>query len=295
MVLDSFAAKFMVYCGACILIAALYPIRSLHRRLPQGRVRLSWATLLGLTVFFVAGYLAYAIVFLENKTGPVEIIVPSIFFSGSIFVLLSSILSLRTAIDIRRVTMLERENVTDALTGIFNRRYLDRRLHEEFARAQRYQQPLSILLIDLDNFKTINDTYGHLAGDFALISLTQLILNSIRAADVIARYGGDEFMVIATNTSGPEAFQLAERIRTSAEGHRFDMVDQTKSRHSVPVTTSIGVSCYCDRFETLQSFVDCVDQMMYQAKAEGRNRTALWEDCLFGKNDIEPVAVRYLS
>jgi diguanylate cyclase (GGDEF)-like protein len=272
------AANIFVYLGACILIAALIPIRNLIQRLPPGKVRISWVLLMALTLFFVAGYIAYGILFLGANLGNTDLIVPSIFFSGSLFVYLSSILSLRTAIDVRRVTILEQESVTDPLTGIFNRKYLDRRLHEEFARAERFQQPLSILFIDLDNFKVINDEYGHLSGDSALVSFTKMTLNAIRAGDVIARYGGDEFMVVATNTGGPEAFEMAERIRKIAESQALEMVDEYKKHLSVRVTISIGVSRYSEKFKSVEAFVESADQMMYQAKKKGRNRTVLLEN-----------------
>ena len=270
-------AELCVILGACVLITALVPIRNLIRRLPPGKVRLSWILLIVLTLFFVVGYTAYGIVFLGNQ-GNADLIVPSIFLSGSIFVLLSSILSLRTAIDIRRVTMLEQENVTEPLTGIYNRRYLDRRVHEEFARAERYHQPLSIILIGLDNFAAVNEEYGHTAADSALVSFTRMMESVIRPVDVIARYAGVEFMLVATNTTGPEAYELAEKIRKTADTHALEMVDEFKKHLSIRMTTSIGVVCYAKRFESVQAFVECAGLMMDRAKREGHNRTVLVEE-----------------
>jgi diguanylate cyclase (GGDEF)-like protein len=118
-------------------------------------------------------------------------------------------------------------------------------------------------------------------------------MNAIRAADVIARYGGDEFMVIATNTSGPQAYELAERLRKTAESHVLEIVDEGKRHFTVRMTISIGVSCYCEKFENVQAFVGSADQMMYRAKKEGRNRTVLWEDCFQTKKDIQPKEISY--
>ncbi len=264
-------ARIFVILGAGIIISALFPIRRLIERLPPGRVRLSWYLLFVLSMFFVVGYIAYGFAFLANNRVNVDLIVPSIFFSGSIFVLLLSMLSLQTVIDVLKVTMLEQENVTDSLTGIYNRRYMDRRLYEEFARAERYQQPLSILLIDLDNFKAVNDAYGHQAGDQALISFTRMMMDTIRGADITARYDGDAFMVIATNTTPPDAYQLAERIRKRAESDVLEMVDEAKKHYTVRVTVSIGVSSYYEKFDSVQAFVASADQVMYQAKNNGRN------------------------
>jgi diguanylate cyclase (GGDEF)-like protein len=287
------AARMLVLGGACVLIAAVIPIMKLYRCLRPGKVRVLWLMLLALTVFFVLGYAAYGIIFLRDSGQSLDLIVPSIFFSGSIFVLLSSFLSLRTAIDVRKIIDLEHESVTDPLTGIFNRRYLERRLQEEFSRAKRFQLPLSILLVDLDNFKRVNDTYGHLAGDSALVSFTQLISQAIRPTDVVARWGGDEFMIVATNTPDRDAYQLAELIRASAESNVLEMVGSDKRIFTVQVSVSIGVSCYCDRFESLAEFVESVDQMMYSAKREGRNRTVVWEDCLIFLKDPPAKEIQY--
>jgi diguanylate cyclase (GGDEF)-like protein len=271
-------ARICVFLGACILITALAPIRNLIRRLPPGKVRLSWILLIVLTLFFVAGYAVYGFVFLGSNQTHADLIVPVIFLSGSLFVVLSSILSLRTAIDIRRISMLEQENVTDPLTGIFNRRYLDRRVHEEFTRAERYRQPLSIILIGLDNFTAVNEEYGHVAADSALVSFTRMVEGVIRPVEVIARYAGVEFMVVATNTTGPEAYELAEKIRKTADMHALEMVDEFKKQLSIRMTTSIGVVGYAKRFETVQAFVDCAGLMMDRAKREGHNRTVLVEE-----------------
>jgi diguanylate cyclase (GGDEF)-like protein len=287
------AARLLVFGGTCILISALFPITRLYKCLLPGKVRLLWLILLILTISFIGGFAAYGILFLKDKGQSFDLIVPSILFFGSIFVLLSSILSLRTALDSRILAVLERENVTDALTGIFNRRYLERRLQEEFSRAQRYHLPLSILLVDLDNFKVVNDTYGHLAGDNTLVSFTQMVTQAIRATDVVARWGGDEFLIVATNTSDSDAYQLAERIRRSAESNVFDMTGGDKRAYNVQVSVSIGVSCYCEKFECVEEFVESVDQMMYAAKREGRNRTVVWEDCQIFLKDPTLEEIQY--
>ena len=271
-------ARLCVFLGACVLITALVPIRNLIRCFPSGKIRLSWILLIVLTLFFVAGYAVYGIVFLGNWQGNVDLIVPVIFLSVSIFVLLSSILSLNTAMDIRRVTMLEQENVIDPLTGIFNRRYLDRHVHEEFVRAERYRQPLSIILIGLDNFIAVNEEYGHIAADSALVSFTRMMESVIRPVDVIGRYAGVEFMVVATNTTGPEAYELAEKIRKTADTQVLDMVDEFKKHLSIRMTTSIGVAGYEKRFENVQAFVECAGLMMDRARREGHNRTVLVEE-----------------
>ena len=126
---EHWIVRILVYGGAGILIAALFPIRDLLRHLAPGKVRLSWYLLMVFTLVFVAGYVAYGLVFIESGSAALDLIVPAIFFLGAVFVLLSSFLSLRTAIEVRRVTMREQGSVTDELTGIYNHSYLERRLY----------------------------------------------------------------------------------------------------------------------------------------------------------------------
>jgi diguanylate cyclase (GGDEF)-like protein len=261
-------------------MVSLIPTRRLLLRLPPGRVQRSWFLLMGLTVLFVIGYAVYGVFFLRRVEQGIDLIVPVIFFSGAIFVLLASTLSLQTVVDVRRVTMLEQESVTDPLTGIFNRRYMDRRLQEEFARAKDYNMPFSILLLDVDHFKELNDFYGHQGGDQILVSLTRLILNSTRANDVVARYGGDEFMVIASNTHASNASQLSERIRQAIQSRQFEVTGESFEHVTVHLTISVGVSSYYEGVESIQSLIQCADQAMYQAKREGRNRTVVNQKCV---------------
>jgi diguanylate cyclase (GGDEF)-like protein len=164
--------------------------------------------------------------------------------------------------------------LTDPLTGLHNRRYLDRRLNEELSRASRYNQPLSCLFIDADHFKQINDNHGHQAGDQALRELADRIRSQLRASDVATRYGGEEFALLLPQTAISEALLLAERIRLEVAGSPIEL-DGGKQLN---LTVSIGVS------ETLsmvgksnhenlgQHLLASADQALYLAKARGRNR-----------------------
>ncbi len=164
--------------------------------------------------------------------------------------------------------------LTDPLTGLHNRRYLDRRLNEEFSRASRYNQPLSCLFIDADHFKLINDTHGHQAGDQALRELADRIRSQLRASDVATRYGGEEFALLLPQTAINEALLLAERIRLEVAGTPIEL-DGDKQLN---LTVSIGVS------ETLpmvgksnhenlgKHLLASADKALYLAKARGRNR-----------------------
>lgn len=197
----SLLAQGLVFAGVLILIGSLVPVRRLIGRLPSGTVRNRWYAMATLIVLFIAGYLGYVAAFWKSQSNALDLIVPSVFFFGAGFVLLSAKLSLHTAMDVMRISLLERESVTDSLTGLFNRRHLDRSLIEEVARSQRYGLPLSISSLDIDHFKRINDRYGHEAGDQVLISLGEVGTRELRESDILARYGGEEFLVVLPHTA----------------------------------------------------------------------------------------------
>jgi diguanylate cyclase (GGDEF)-like protein len=151
---------------------------------------------------------------------------------------------------------------TDSLTGLLNRRALTERLHDEVARATRYGKPLSILLLDLDGLKRFNDREGHHAGDEALQALARSLRAGSRAADEAARWGGDEFMVLAPETRKAEALDLAERIRAAVE-----------SNSSTGVTASIGVATLeAGQPASAEALEAAADAAVYEAKRRGGNR-----------------------
>ena len=158
---------------------------------------------------------------------------------------------------------------SDALTGLYNRRHLHCCLPQEIERASRYGRPLSLLLIDCDHFKRINDTWGHLAGDRVLQSLGSLIRASLRASDRAYRYGGEEFVILLPETSGSDALSLADRLRGSFAGMALFPDDQ-----AARFTLSVGVAEYRPG-ESEQNFVNRADKAMYEAKRLGRNRVAM--------------------
>jgi diguanylate cyclase (GGDEF)-like protein len=221
---------------------------------------------------FIAGYIGYAIAFSSVHKSGYDLIVPAVFFLGAIFVWLSISFALLTVLDLRRVELLEHETVIDPLIGIYNRRYLDRRLKEEVSRSQRYSTRLSVLMLDIDHFKRINDTYGHKAGDLVLHHVGRLVLSTLRAADIATRYGGEELLVVAPNTSITEAITLAERIRQYIETHPLMLETENRKRQEVGVTVSIGVAEITQETANGDALICNADEALYRAKQKGRNR-----------------------
>jgi len=161
----------------------------------------------------------------------------------------------------------EELTVIDELTGAFNYRYFKQKLDEEFKRAKRYHQPLSLMMIDIDWFKKCNDTYGHRFGNLVLKELVRISCKYIRDVDQICRYGGEEFVVFLPQTLKEDARQIAERIRVSFGQHLIEM-EKTKSR----ATISIGVATFPEDAEEPEDLIEKVDQALYQAKGHGKNQ-----------------------
>jgi diguanylate cyclase (GGDEF)-like protein len=159
----------------------------------------------------------------------------------------------------------------DGLTRAFNKKYFLDRLETEIAYAKRHRTPLSLIMFDADLFKRVNDTYGHLAGDYVLVRLSKLSMGTVRAEDVFARYGGEEFGVICRGVPLDSAGILAERLRVLVETTTFD-----HEGHRLPITISLGVAAYPDTpIETAPQLIAAADEALYEAKRTGRNRVLL--------------------
>ena len=155
----------------------------------------------------------------------------------------------------------------DSLTGLLNRKMFEQKVSHEIARAVRYNHPLSILMLDIDHFKQVNDTYGHSAGDAVLKSFARILQQAVRETDSIARYGGEEFVIILPETSTTVAMELAERMRLRVAEHPV-MVDENTQLN---ITVSIGIANFPEHAQNRSTLVDAADQAMYNAKEAGRN------------------------
>lgn len=171
-----------------------------------------------------------------------------------------------------RMKILEEESITDFKTELFNDRYIMRRLHEEFDRSTRHRLALSIIMLDLDEFKRVNDTLGHHFGDFVLLSFSRKLKSLIRKIDIPGRLGGDEFITILPNTGLDEAVRIADRIRSIVNGYKFE-----RDGISTDMTVSIGINSYAgDDAITCEEFLKGVDQGLIEAKKRGKNRIFLF-------------------
>ncbi len=174
---------------------------------------------------------------------------------------------------------LERLSVTDGLTGLYNHLHFGKRLGEEFARSQRYSDPLSLIMLDLDHFKRVNDEHGHPFGDRVLRGTAELMTTSFRGSDICARYGGEEFAVILPNTLVQGAQVVAERFLEKVREKTYPIEGGNPAGGNpveVRVTASAGIASFPSRdVNSPESLVKLADEALYRAKGEGRDRTCL--------------------
>ena len=159
----------------------------------------------------------------------------------------------------------------DDLTGLFNRRHFFEQLEQELQRARRYRRVFALLLLDLDDFKGYNDTHGHLQGDTALQAVARLLLASTRRADIVARFGGEEFVILLPEITAAGAAVVAEKIRTAVAGYPFPGAGG-QGRH--PLTVTVGLAAYPTHAADGLELVDCADRAMYLGKQQGGNRVS---------------------
>lgn len=167
----------------------------------------------------------------------------------------------------------------DDLTGLYNQRYLRQALDNEIQRSSRFGTSIALMFLDLDGFKSINDTYGHLVGSALLKGAAHVLRSITRDTDILLRFGGDEFVVILPNTKSNGAALMAERIRKAIYEKSFDVREETgvKEAFNLKVTASIGYACYPENAKDAQEFIHLADSAMYEAKRLGKNRVVFLE------------------
>jgi diguanylate cyclase (GGDEF)-like protein len=163
--------------------------------------------------------------------------------------------------------------VTDDLTKLFNFRYLDQTLDIELRRGQRYGANVSLIFLDMDYFKQVNDRYGHLMGSRVLIEVAQILIQNLRDVDIIARYGGDEFVVVLPETPLDVTYRIAQRLRVSLREHTFLEAEG----HPIKLTASYGIASYPTHARNKKDLIRLADQAMYRAKNSGRDQICLAE------------------
>ncbi len=219
-----------------------------------------------------------SIIFLTAKTEPEDIVkgfeagavdyVVKPFNSIELLARVKTHLELKISKDLLKIKneQLRELAITDSMTGLYNHRYIIDSLSERITEAKRYRQLLSVAMLDIDYFKKVNDNYGHFFGDFVLVRISTIIEESIRKTDIAGRYGGEEYLIIFTNTDKKSALNTLERIRKSIEKEKWDKKD-------LVITISGGLSELKD--EDYSKLIIKTDNLLYKAKKNGRNRNEI--------------------
>jgi len=262
----------LIFAGILFLFLSLVPIRKLILELQDDELKQRWKILSTLILFFIVCYIlfAYNLWIIKDIAHALSIVVSFMLLCGGIFCYLVGKLALRTMHDIQRLSMFQEESITDALMGIKNRRYFDQKILEEVALSLRYKLPLSLILLDIDHFKKINDTYGHMVGDEVLRNIASLIGEAVRDTDIVARYGGEEIAIITPSCGKQEAELLAQRLRAIIEKTTMALVGATQE--VIQVTVSMGVSAMNHIITDKDALIEETDDALYLAKKLGRNR-----------------------
>ncbi|MGC5774532.1 GGDEF domain-containing protein [Paenibacillus pabuli] len=220
--------------------------------------------LLGMTLIFVILMLNTSSMNSLMKIYPVQM---TISFVGGIFIYFIAEFINKSN---EMLFLLERRASTDHLTNLSNRRQFEKSLELELERAREYKQKLSLLVIDIDRFKKVNDTFGHTSGDAVLKQLGQLLIEHARSADIVSRNGGEEFAILLLDCGHHQAMAIAESIRQAVEKYHFALPDG----HTIRLTISIGVAVFPDHCDDRDDndFFEQADRALYEAKNTGRNR-----------------------
>lgn len=267
----------LVGAGLLILAAGVRPARKLISELPDGPMRTQWRRLVAMTIILMIGFVAYAALHWNTHRSLSDLIGPLLFLGSACVISLVARLSQVTVSNVRRMSTLDRANVTDALSGLDSRNYLDRRMREEMTRAERHGLAVSVMLFDIDKFASVNSTYGHAVGDQVLTEIGRILSAGVRESDVLVRYGGEEMAVVATHTPPAAALAVAERLRRDVEvGARKALREAQGARRSI--TVSIGVAGREAGAKLDGDLFALAEKGLKRAKSEGRNRVVLGSD-----------------
>jgi diguanylate cyclase (GGDEF)-like protein len=211
----------------------------------------------------------------SRVTGIVSVARPGKPFSDSEMELFNYLAG-QAAVSVENVGLhetVERQAVTDELTGLSNRRRFQETLLSEVARSQRFEQGLGLVMLDIDDFKAVNDTYGHQQGDLVLREVARVLKESSRAIDLPARYGGEELAVVLPGTDLEGAYDLAERVREGIEALEFPLIAEGGAAGSIRITASLGAAAMGDQIDDVRDLVAAADAALYRAKRAGKNQT----------------------
>jgi diguanylate cyclase (GGDEF)-like protein len=267
-------AEALVLIGAFLLVLGLIPATSLVAKMSNETLRHGWRAVQWTILAYIVGYSVYIVVFWQRHETWFDVVAPAVLFATAFLVKHLMQLTLHTVDEAGKKASLARDGITDALIGVYNRQYLEHRLSEEVARARRHAVPLAVLLIDIDHFRRVNEKWGRDVGDHVLTYLGQILMAGVRESDVVARFGGEEILVIAPSATVEEGLLLADRLRVAVETENLAFGSGLGSNPELQVTVSIGVAALEPGEDQWQVMVARAEAAVTKAKFAGRNRVA---------------------
>ena len=273
----AFISTTLVLVSTGLMIYSVLLAVRIFRQLPRGAFLKWWKLMLALISVFATCYFIFALTIGEREPGPLLQLVAAVFFFGAIFVLLTLKLFMHTFSSMEKINWFNKGGILDETTGTYNLRYFEMRLNAEFERARRYNNPLTLMLLEIDNFKKTANSYGRSMSEKALGAICRLLKDNSRASDIMARYGGDQLVILFPNTALFNARKAAEKYRAVMEDKVLDVDDE---RASMPVrlnyTVSIGISSLQNDVKRPNELMRRADISLNKAKDRGRNRVAIY-------------------
>ncbi len=270
-------ANILLISGIFLYAASLFTVQQLVKRLPLGEVRNNWKVLSFFIVGFMVGYTAYIFMLWTGKVPHSGITFSSICFAAAAFVLLLCFLTYQTTRDIGEAIAMDQASIIDPILDIYNRRYFDRRIDEETQRSRRYNQPLSVILYEVDQFEAVVKQQGKLVGDVVLRKVSDFLVGSVRSSDIVARYDDHRIIVATTQTKPDMAVMLADRLRSEIEKLDILPSNENNSTDALRVTVTAGVSCVEDRTKSGFDLTEIAEKAMSRSSIEGQNRVYAYD------------------
>ncbi len=285
-------ANILVLSGICLLVVSVFTSQQLIRKLPLGNVRHSWQMLNFLLVGSILGYAAYMLLLMTGQVSLASLEIPKLCFAAAAFILLLCYLTYQTTRDIREAIAMDLASIVDPILDIYNRRYFDRRIEEETQRSRRYNQPLSIILFEVDQFEAIANKQGRLVGDVVLRKVSDYLVGAVRSSDIVARYDEHRIVVATTQTKPDMAIMLADRLRGEIEKLELLPAGEQSAVDTLYATVTAGVSCVEDRIKSGFDLTDVAEKAMQRAESEGQNRVYAYDsaDIRIPEQAIEAAA-----
>ena len=270
----------MAWISAGMMAYSILVAAKIFRRLPGGKFLKWWKLLIALISGFAICYFVFALAISQRDLNSLLQFMVAVFFFGAVFVLFTLQLIMHTFPWLDQSRGMTSNGIFDETDGIYNLRYFEIRLHEEFDRARRYNSPLTMLLIEIDNFEKASDSYGRRMSGKVFGAICRLLKDSARTSDIIARYGGDQLIMLLPNTALFNAKKAADKYRAKIGGKVLDIEDAKHAVISVPLnyTVSIGVTTLHNDVKLAGELIRRADIALNKAKDKGRNRVALFEE-----------------